>query len=150
MRQPLGPIRLETANPCQIRERCPLFNSRLSARVQTPFASLVSARLFLPCSKGKGGAVFPPKRCQAGGGGKSGSGVRVEKRRRFPTHSESHPANPMVTRKAPAFAGALGELWDGNDMIPHFFRPYPLNHPFRLNRSPLNFYIISAYVHTGL
>ena len=63
MRQPLGPIRLETTNPCQIRERCPLFNSRLSARVQIPFASLFSTRLFLPCPKGRGGAGFPRIAC---------------------------------------------------------------------------------------
>ena len=32
-----------------------------------------------------------------------------------PTHPKKHPANPLVTRKAPAYASASGELWDGNE-----------------------------------
>ena len=51
------------ANPCQIRERCPLFNSRLSARVQIPFASLFSSCRFLPCPQRKGRGWFPRIAC---------------------------------------------------------------------------------------
>ena len=62
MRQPLGPIG-GNRTPCQIREKCPLFNSRLSARVQIPFASLFPTRPFLACPKGRGGAGFPRIAC---------------------------------------------------------------------------------------
>ena len=55
MRQPLGPIRLETANPCQIRERCPLVFPPEFKSLSLPFSP---PACFCHVPKGKGGAGF--------------------------------------------------------------------------------------------